>query len=68
MTEIMDEDKYIVLISEEELKNFCNESVKLSDLKHKGGRFYYKDTIYRTNKSFFIWITEFSLLIKQLFV
>ncbi|WP_187107029.1 hypothetical protein [Fusobacterium mortiferum] len=54
MTEIMDEDKYIVLISEEELKNFCNESVKLSDLKHKGGRFYYKDTIYRTNKSFFI--------------
>lgn len=46
MTEIMDEDKYIVLISEEELKNFCNESIKLSDLKHKGGRFYYKDTIY----------------------
>lgn len=46
MSEIMDEDEYIVLITEEELKEFYDKAIKLSDLKHRGGKFYYNDILY----------------------
>lgn len=46
MSEIMDEDECIILISEEELKKFCNEAIKLSDLKYRGGKFYYNNILY----------------------